>query len=131
MLTNKDCLKRGCSYSISDHVIVHVSTCPLSPSYVEPPAASNVASFALAKADKGSKPAEHAVTDALDLARDWIRENARTPSHIIVFLARANEDGSDGIKYFQSGIYRSHAQVGMVIEGLEMMRGVGTYYEGD
>lgn len=116
--------------------IKHNVDCPNHPDAIDDtpqpePVASNVASFALAKADKGSKPNEHPALAALDLARDWVREANLTPTHCIVFLARANEDGSDGIKFFQSGDYRSHAQTGMVIEGLDMMRSTGTYYQGD
>lgn len=121
--------------SLADNTIRHDPNCPNHPDAIDDtpvePVASNVASFALAKADKGSKPNEHPALAALDLARDWVREANLTPTHCIVFLARANKDGSDGIKFFQSGDYRSHAQTGMVIEGLDMMRSTGTYYQGD
>lgn len=63
--------------------------------------------------------------DALQLARDWAEREERTPTHVVVFMATAHEGGGDGIKFFQSGDYRAHAQVGMVIEGLDLLRGSG------
>lgn len=120
--------------SLADNAIRHDPNCPNHPDAIDDtpqPVASNVASFSLARANAGSKPKDHPALAALDLARDWVRESNLTPTHCIVFLARANEDGSDGIKFFQSGDYRSHAQTGMVIEGLDMMRSTGTYFEGD
>lgn len=135
MTVTKSCDLCGGTWNVEDHAIRHAPQCPNHADAIDDtpvePVASNITSFSLARANAGSKPKDHPALAALDLARDWVRESNLTPTHCIVFLARANEDGSDGIKFFQSGDYRSHAQTGMVIEGLDMMRSTGTYYEGD
>lgn len=104
-----------------DHVD-HEDNCP-----AKPVPDGRVVSFALARADKGSKPREHRPADALDLARAWLEEagEENQSQHIIVFLGRTNSDNSSGTKYFQTGSFSCHAQVGLVIEGLEMLRDSG------
>jgi hypothetical protein len=92
-----------------------------------PPVASNVTNFALARADRGSHPREHKPSDALDLAREWMKQCGpeNQPDHIIVFIGRTNSDNSSGTKYFQTGTFSCHAQVGLVYEGLDMLRESG------
>lgn len=118
--------------SVADLTIRHDPSCPNHPDAIddtptEPiaPPAGNVKSFALARAEKGAMPKSFPALDALQLARDWAEREERTPIHVVVFMATAHEGGGDGIKFFQSGDYRAHAQVGMVIEGLDLLRGSG------
>lgn len=106
--------------------IEHTPNCPHNPNRPAQPSDDRVVSFALARADKGSKPREHRPEDALDLARAWIEESGlEAPDHIIVFIGRTNGDNSSGTKYFQTGSFSPHAQVGLVYEGLDMIRESG------
>lgn len=117
------CMEYGCDFDeYTGEVIRHRNGCPHAT-----PVASNIADFNLARADRGTKPREHAVEDALDLARAWMKECGpeNQPDHIIVFLGRTNRDNSSGTKYFQTGTFSSHAQVGLVYEGLDMLRHSG------
>lgn len=128
-------MKRVCdlcgAHAVGDELeIEHTPNCPNHRDAVDDTPQSfggNVASFALARADKGSKPREHRPEDALDLARAWIEQCGPedVPQHIIVFLGRTNSDNSSGTKYFQTGSFSSHGQVGLVIEGLDMLRDSG------
>lgn len=123
--------------SVSDMVIRHDPNCPnhadaIDDTPVEPIRTTDggmqggtVKSLALARAQKGATPEMSPAMQALDIARDWVRESGIEPAHVIVFIAREYEEGADGIKYFQTGSYRPHAQVGMVIEGLDILRGSG------
>lgn len=138
-MITKSCDLCGGQMNLEDHAIRHAPECPNHPDAIEcpnhpdaiddtpePPAvASNVASFALARADKGTKPREHRPEDALDLARAWIAECPTPPDHIIVFMGRTNSDNSSGTKYFQTGTFSAHGQVGLIIEGMEMLRNSG------
>lgn len=129
-LDNPECVKMGCTLNFESNVITHNPNCPLSPSYRETermiakpaPVASNVASLRLARVDKGTHPRDYPAMEALDMARDWIREAGQGVDHIIVFLGRTNGDNSSGTKYFQSGSFSAHAQVGLVYEALDLLR---------
>lgn len=105
----------------------HEEACPLNPDNIPPnePVASNLRSIGLARANRGAYPGSVPAMAALDLARDWVRESGINPDHVIVFLASQQPDGADGIKFFQSGSYRPHAQTGMIHAGLDMMHGSG------
>lgn len=129
------CEKCGGLVNVMWNRVEHRDGCPYNPDREarnsgpesERPATlpSNVASITLARADKGSKPREHAPTDALDLARAWIEEAGAHPDHIIVMLGRTNSDNSSGTKYFQTGSFSAHAQVGLVYEALDLLRSGG------
>jgi hypothetical protein len=111
--------------------IIHETDCPNHPDAVDDTPIeqwpTNVTDFALARADKGSKPREHRPADALDLARAWMEKCGpdNQPDHIIIFLGRTHSDNSSGTKYFQTGNFGCHAQVGLVWEGLELLRSTG------
>lgn len=127
--TGQECAICGGVYNLYADRVYHAPTCPnfVALDAVEPSKPSNVASFALARADRGSKPREHKPADALDLAREWMEQCGpdNQPDHIIVFMGRTNSDNSSGTKYFQTGNFSAHAQVGLVYEGLDMLRGSG------
>lgn len=120
------CVYCGAEYLLETRSIKHTEDCPTVSRghYQEPqePRRTNVASIALARVDKGSHPRDHVATDALDLARAWIEEADAPPDHIIVFMGRTMSDNSSGTKYFQTGSFSAHAQVGLVYEGLDMLR---------
>lgn len=116
----------GCdgAMDFANNIFRHSSGCPLNQVGRKNP--NIVVSLGLARADAGTKPREHKPTDALDLARAWIEESGlEAPDHIIVFLGRTNSDNSSGTKYFQTGSFSSHAQVGLVYEGLDLLRNSG------
>lgn len=87
----------------------------------------NVVGLALARVDTGAAkwPDDCPAMAALDMARDWVRKSGKNPDHVIVFLGKQTDDGADGIKFFQTGTYRSYAQVGMVHAGLDAMNQSG------
>jgi hypothetical protein len=105
----------------SDHV-EHEANCP-----AKPVLGDNVKSLALARIDTGKAqwPDDCPAMSALDMARDWVRKSGKNPDHVIVFLGKQTEDGADGVKFFQTGTYRSYAQVGMVHAGLDAMNQSG------
>jgi hypothetical protein len=80
-------------------------------------------SFTARRFDKNSDPAAHDPITALIVAREWIEQQENGPDHVIVFVGRTTEDGASGTKYFQAGQYPCHAQIGLIVEGLCMLRG--------
>lgn len=70
-------------------------------------------------------PAEFDPVTALDAAREWIAECENKPDHVIVLTGRVLENGSCGTRFFQAGQYKYHAQIGLIMEGLNMLRDNG------
>lgn len=70
-------------------------------------------------------PAEHSPLAALDAAREWYQNSEHKPDHIIVLLGRTTENNGSGTKYMQAGKYPHHAQMGLLLEGIDMIRGSG------
>lgn len=84
-----------------------------------------ISSLQMARWHKESDPAAHAPTMALDAAYEAIRSGENSPDHIIVLFGRDAEDGGSGCRFFQAGKYKYHAQTGLLMEGLLMVRGDG------
>lgn len=115
----RHCDQRFFSEARAEHA-AHEAKCEARPA----PVASNIADFALARADRGSRPRDHKADDALALARAWMDECGpeNQPDHIIVFMGRTTGDNGSGTKYFQTGSFSPHAQVGLVYEALDLLR---------
>lgn len=82
----------------------------------------NVYNLSVARFHRNSDPAAHAATSALDAAWDWIKSLDHAPDHIIVLVGRDMPDGGNETKYFQAGNYKYHAQQGLCMEGMNMIR---------
>lgn len=116
----------GGNPNFAEQTIVHRTDCPHHPDAIDDtpqPVPSNVASFSLAKAVR-SRPREHGAMEALALAREWI-ETYGPADHVIVFIGKTNDDNSSGTKYFQTGSFSAHAQAGLIVEGMDMLRNSG------
>jgi hypothetical protein len=63
---------------------------------------------------------------ALEAAMEWLNDPT-TPkaAHVIVIVGRDVEDGGSGTRYFQAGDYRHHGQMGLMLEGMHMIRESG------
>lgn len=82
----------------------------------------NVSSLKVARFHKNRNPDAHEPVAALDAAYAWIKElGDAKPDHIIVAVGRVNEDGN-GTRYFQAGSFRYHAQIGLMLESIHLMR---------
>jgi hypothetical protein len=82
-------------------------------------------SFIAHRFNKIGDPSAHDPVSALVVAQEWIAQQENKPHHVIVFVGRTTEDGSSGTKYFQAGNYPAHAQIGLCMEGMLMLRGSG------
>lgn len=82
-------------------------------------------SFTARRFDKYGDPAAHDPIAALQVAKEWIDANPDKPDHVIVLIGRTTEDGGSGTKYFQAGSYPHHAQMGLCLEGQNMIRESG------
>lgn len=96
--------------------------CPGGPKRSDTP----VVSFAAARFDKVGDPAEHKPADALEAALEWVKNPENGPyNHVIICLGRTAEDGGSATKWFQAGDYQYHAQMGLLFETGQMIRGDG------
>jgi hypothetical protein len=97
-------------------IFAHADDCPHK---------TGVASLAMKRFEKDGDPTAHDPRAALEVALEWIDANPNKPDHVIVLIGRTTEDNSSGTKYFQSGKYPHHAQLGLVFEGMHMIRDSG------
>lgn len=128
----------GGTWNVEDHAIRHAPQCPnhadaIDDTPVEPIRPAPVASIAKARFEKASaddrKP-EHALPrDALVVALDYVDSHApgEGPTHIMVLIGRdAPENrGASGTTFYQAGTYRHHAQMGLCLEAMHMIRESG------
>jgi hypothetical protein len=74
---------------------------------------------------KATDPKDHAPMDALYAALRWIKECEKEGypiEHVMVITGRTTEDGGSSARYFQTGKYPYHAQLGLITEGALMLR---------
>jgi hypothetical protein len=90
-------------------------------------AAENVTSFASARFYKRQDPAIHNPRSALEVATEWFDQNPEPPNHCIVIFGRDTADGGSGTRFFQAGTYRHHGQMGVMLEGMNMIRESGKF----
>lgn len=89
------------------------------------PNRSTVASLVVKRFQKDDNPFAHDARAALEVAREWIDAQDEKPDHVIVLIGRTTPENSSGTKYFQSGKYPHHAQMGLMLEGMHMIRESG------
>jgi len=122
------CLQCAGYFNLVLDAVVHEAHCPNNPENAAPapkPEPAPVASLTLARWNKSERPQDHGPLSALDVARAWIAEQAEQPEHIIVVIGRTTSDNSSATKYFQAGSYTHHSQMGLMLEGMHMMRDSG------
>lgn len=66
------------------------------------------------------KPRDTSINDMLAAASEHIRETPEV-EHVIVIIGRTI-DGASGTKFFQAGSYTHHGQMGLMLEGMHMVR---------
>lgn len=75
--------------------------------------------------EKSTNPKDNAPMVALHAALQWIKEceeEGMPVEHVIVVTGRTAEDGGSSARYFQTGKYPYHAQLGLITEGSLMLR---------
>lgn len=82
-------------------------------------------SFVARRFAKFGNPAAHDPRVVLDVAREWIDQQAEKPNHIIILIGRTTPENASATKYFQAGDYAHHAQMGLMLEAMHMVRGSG------
>lgn len=70
--------------------------------------------------EKIDTPAAHEPTAALNAAMRDIQDI--NPTHVIVVFGVDAEDGGSKTHYYQAGLYRHHAQQGLLQEAAMMIR---------
>lgn len=110
-----------------DHVD-HEDACTCRTDQPKPPSAI-VSSIGAAQFKRTDKPAHLRPVTALDAAYEYVRDDndIENPiSHIIVIIGRdVGPEGCSGTMFKQAGSYRHHAQMGLCLEAMHMMRESG------
>ena len=76
--------------------------------------------------ERDSDPAKHDPLEALRAALRAVESGeAPMPTHVIVAFGRDDETGSSATRFFQSGTYRYHSQIGLLSEAAAMLRDNG------
>lgn len=88
---------------------------------------AEVINLTVARFNQGNADAsDHSPQDALEAAMAYLDDpEMGNPDHIIVCLGRTPEDGGSATKWFQAGSYEYHAQMGLLFETQQMIRGDG------
>ncbi len=85
-----------------------------------------VTSLAVARFDKIADASKHEPSAALEKALAHLADpNEPDYDHAIVILGRTPEGGGSTTIWFQAGKYDYHAQMGLIFEGGQMIRGDG------
>jgi hypothetical protein len=88
-----------------------------------------VASIGAARFDRATHPEEVSPRDALTAALDWVDglHDDDPATHIIVLIGRdtPEKQTASGTKFFQAGTYRHHAQMGLCLEAMHLIRESG------
>lgn len=67
-------------------------------------------------------PAKHEPADALRAALRAIESGEKAPTHVIVLFGTDTDDGGSRTSFYQSGVYRLHAQLGLLEQGKAHIR---------
>lgn len=114
--------KAGYDFSLGR--IVHAPDCPTYSDQTRP-----VASMSSARFDRATHPEELSGRDAIVAALDWWDSCPvdEKPTHVIVMIGRdlPRKATASGTKFFQAGTYRHHAQMGLCLEAMHLIRDSG------
>lgn len=85
-----------------------------------------ITSFGIAKFDRATHPSNLEPRTALEKALSDYDAVDEKPMHIIVMVGRdIGDEGCSGTRYYQAGNYRHHAQMGLCLEAMHMIRESG------
>jgi hypothetical protein len=88
-----------------------------------------VASIGAARFDRATHPEEVSPRDVLVAALDWVDglHDDDPATHIIILIGRdtPGKQTASGTKFFQAGTYRHHAQMGLCLEAMHLIRESG------
>lgn len=122
-----ECCAHGCSIDLANDRITHAPSCPNHPDKLNVPAP--VASLASARFDHATHPEDLSGRDALIAALDWWDSCPvdEKPTHVIVMIGQdtPGKATASGTKFFQAGTYRHHAQMGLCLEAMHLIRESG------
>lgn len=115
-------------FNIATTTVEHASDCPDHPA--KKIAAARVASIGAARFARTDVPAHLDPRTAIEAALqsyDKKMEDGAKISHVIVIMGYDNpaHPSGSGTKFMQAGSYRHHAQMGLCLEGMEMIRDSG------
>lgn len=79
----------------------------------------DITDIRVVKFGKDNDPASHDPLTALIVAEKWIKD--MKADHVIVIVGRTIDGTGSGTKYFQAGNYTHHAQLGLIMAGMELM----------
>lgn len=82
----------------------------------------NIADLGLARFARDMDPKKHNPLMALEAAKKWIIDQPEPADHVIILIGRTTGDNGSGTKFFQAGNYPHHAQMGLCLEGMELIR---------
>lgn len=76
-----------------------------------------------ARFDNAKFPQGLPVVSAIDAVKKWILETPEEdrPQHVIILTGRTDENGASQQRFFQAGNYGGHAQIGLLVCGLEQL----------
>lgn len=106
----------------------HMSWCPQFTERVDD--GHIVSSLTAKRFEKFERPKEHTPTSILDYVKEWIDGSDAEPDHVIILVGRTAKDNQSATRFFQAGSYAPHAQMGLLMMGMQMMHNTGdTYFE--
>lgn len=123
------CAHCGAGFDFALNRVVHAANCPYTPGHVA--GLVPVANLDAARFNRAEKPTDLTPRTALIAALEWVAEQeaAGVPiAHLIVLTGGDGPDhpGASRTRFFQAGTYRHHAQMGLCVEGMHMMRDSGS-----
>ena len=122
----------GICGSIADtgQTLYHASDCPNHPDASGTSGngpGPRVASIASARFDRAVHCEDVSPRDAIVAALEWVDKAEAKPAHVIVMIGQdtPGKATASGTKFFQAGTYRHHAQMGLCLEAMHLIRESG------
>ena len=104
---------------------MHSPDCLYMPHFA-PTVASSISSLDAKRFDRATHHSEIDPRTALMAALEWYDAQEEKPAHIAVLVGReVGDEGCSGTKFFQAGTYRHHAQMGLCLEAMHLIRESG------
>lgn len=125
----------GAGYDMVNDKIIHRPECPNHPDAIDDTpiepivraATAPVASIASARFDRAVHCEDVSPRDAIVAALEWVDKAEAKPAHVIVMIGQdtPGKATASGTKFFQAGTYRHHAQMGLCLEAMHLIRESG------
>jgi len=118
------CGKCGGFFSFMEDRVVHKPGCPNAPIPLRP---TPVSSLDAARFNRATHPAHLDPRTALLAALEWFDAQETKPLHIQILMGRdVGDECCSWTKFLQAGSYRHHAQMGLCLEAMNLIRESGT-----